>query len=234
MKFELCAASIEAIKLAKELRFDRIELCQSLEQGGLTPSPGQIEYALAYGIEVHVLIRPRPGGFIYDQDEMEIILRDIRESKDIGAHGVVVGILDEKGLINKDQISLIREQAGDMELTFHRAFDDTFEYDRSLDVLIEGGVDRVLSSGLASNVELGLPILKQMKEYANGRIQIMPGGGVNPHNIKKVIEEVNPDAIHFSGTKKVLIDEGSMFSDSILKVDREKVIRLLNEASDLL
>ena len=229
MKLELCAASLEAIKLAKEFSFDRIELCQTLEQGGLTPSPGMIEYALAYGLEVHVLIRPRPGGFMYDQDEIEIILRDIRESKSIGAHGVVIGSLDDSGLIDKTSLNLMVEQADGMDVTFHRAFDDTFDHEKSLDVLLEAGVTRVLSSGLASNVELGTPILKQMKEYVGTQLEIMPGGGVNASNVGNLINEIKPDAVHFSGTSKYLLDENSMFSESILKVDQQKVKRLLEE-----
>ena len=231
MKVELCAASLEAIQLAKELNFDRIELCQTLEQGGITPSPGMIEYAVAYGISTHVLIRPRPGGFMYSWDEVEIILRDIRECKAIGANGVVVGVLDEKGLIDRKALDLMMEHADGMEVTFHRAFDDTFEYDRSMDVLIDAGVNRILSSGLGSNVEKGMPILAQMKEYAAGRIEIMPGGGVNSSNVAKIISDVQPDAIHFSGTKKFLLDEESLFSETILKVDRHKVERLLEAIS---
>lgn len=233
MKLELCAASIEAIQLAKELKFDRIELCHTLEQGGITPSPGLIEYALAYGNEVHVLLRPRPGGFNYSWDEVEIILRNIRDCKSIGAHGVVIGVLDEKGLIDRKALDLMIEHADGMQVTFHRAFDDTFEFDKSLDVLIDAGVNRVLSSGLASNVELGIPILAEMVRYANGRIEIMPGGGINASNIKRVATEVQPDAIHFSGTSKYLLDEESMFSETILKVDRQKVERLLEEVATL-
>lgn len=226
MKLELCAASIEAIQVAKELNFDRIELCQNLEQGGITPSPGLIDYALAYGVETHVLIRPRPGGFLYNQDEIEIILRDILECKALGAHGVVVGCLNEFGEVDKSALALMIKKADGMEVTFHRAFDDTVNYKRSLDALIDCGVKRVLSSGLGSNVELGLNNLKEMKAYADGRIEIMPGGGINLNNIKRVSEEVQPDAIHFSGTKKFTLDEGSMFSETILKVDKEKVEKL--------
>ena len=91
MKFELCAASIDAIKIAKELNFDRIELCQTLEQGGITPSYGMIEYAIAYGIETHVLIRPRPGGFFYSEEEVEVMLREILNCKEMGAKGIVIG-----------------------------------------------------------------------------------------------------------------------------------------------
>jgi copper homeostasis protein len=227
MEIELCAASIEAIQIAKEFNFDRIELCQNLEQGGITPSPGFIEYAIAYGIDTHVLIRPRPGGFRYNWDEVEIMFRDILECKSMGANGIVIGTLNEIGLIDEKAVGLMVEKAGDMDVTFHRAFDDTYNYEKSIDTLVNLGVKRILSSGLGSNVELGCGNLKSMKEYAKGRIEIMPGGGVNPNNIKSIIQEVQPDGIHFSGTKKHLLDEESMFSETIMKVDRDKVARLL-------
>ncbi len=228
MKLELCAASIEAIDLAKELKFDRIELCQNLEQGGMTPSPGFIEYALSHDLETHVLIRPRSGGFRYTKEEIEIILHDVEKCKSMGTQGVVVGILDESDQICKSSLDAILSVSGDMDVTFHRAFDDTYEYDKSLDILINSGVKRVLSAGLARNVELGLPVLKNMNDYSNGRIEIMTGGGVNISNILKLKNEVKPSAIHFSGTNKAVVDEGSMFSETILKPNRDKIIRLLD------
>ena len=229
MKVELCAASIEAIQLAKKTGIDRIELCQNLEQGGTTPSKGLIEYALESGVETHVLIRPRPGGFQYTSDEVGIMLRNINGCKSIGVEGVVVGALSKDGLICVDTIGLMRDEAKDLELTFHRAFDDTIEFEKSLDCLIRLGVDRVLSSGLADNVESGMQVLSQMKTYAKGRIQIMPGGGVNPSNINTIQKKVTPDAIHFSGTKMELLDPTSMFSQNTLKVDENLVLSLLNE-----
>ena len=130
MKFELCAASIEAIQLAKELNFDRIELCQNLEQGGLTPSFSMIEYAIAYGIPTHVLIRPRPGGFTYNSDELELIIREVANCKNMGAAGIVIGVLNEKGSIDEPILEEIMKKADGLEVTFHRAFDDCVEWKR--------------------------------------------------------------------------------------------------------
>ncbi len=228
MKLELCAASIEAIDLAKELNFDRIELCQNLEQGGMTPSIGFIDYALANGLETHVLIRPRSGGFRYSPEEVEIILRDVRECKAMGAHGVVLGVLDESDQICVKSMELILAHADGMDVTFHRAFDDTYEFEKSLNVLIKLGVKRLLSAGMARDVDLGIHVLKAMSDFAAGRIEIMVGGGVNVGNILKIKDDVNPTAIHFSGTNKVVIDEGSMFSETILKPNRAKIIRMLS------
>jgi len=227
MKLELCASSIDAIKLAKKFGFDRIELCQNLEQGGITPSPGFIEYALAFGLETHVLIRPRSGGFLYSRDEIEIMLRDILECKNLGAHGVVVGALNEYGLIDEFALELMVEKAKGMELTFHRAFDDCADWQKGLETLIRLGVHRVLTAGTARNAETGIPILTKMKQLAGDRIQIMCGGGINAVNVKRIITEVQPDAIHFSGTVKAILDEDSLFSESILKVEESRVKRIL-------
>lgn len=230
MKIELCAASVEAIKLAKQLELDRIELCQMLEYGGITPSPGLIEYAIAYGLETHVLVRPRPGGFIYTQEEKEIMLRDIIECKDLGAHGVVVGCLNEYGDIDVDFLELVRSKVDDqMEITFHRAFDDTYDYERSLSTLVNAGVKRVLSSGMGRNVDIGHDVLVKMKEFVGDRIEIMPGGGVNTNNIPKLIDEVKPDALHFSGTVKKTIDEASKFNEEVLVPDEARIRRMVEE-----
>jgi copper homeostasis protein len=226
MKIELCAASIESINLAKELGMDRIELCQNLEQGGLTPSVGFIDYALSVGLETHVLIRPRAGGFCYNEEEFLIMLREIEYCKKIGAHGVVVGVLSEKNEINSEQMERISDISGNLQVTFHRAFDDTIEWKRSMEMLINFGVKRILTSGVSSNVDSGFIVLKEMVKFAKGRIEIMAGGGVNAANIQKIAKEISPDAIHFSGTTKTLLDEESLFSETILQVDRKKVTRI--------
>lgn len=229
MKIELCAASVEAIHVAKELELDRIELCQNLEQGGITPSPGFIEYALAYGVETHVLIRPRSGGFHYTDEEKEIMLRDVIVCEELGAHGVVIGSLSEQNSIDEELIELMVSKAGDMEVTFHRAFDDTYDFRKSIDQLVNCGVKRILSSGLARNVDQGSANLEEMKKYTDNRIQLMIGGGVSAANVNRLIQQIQPDAVHFSGTVKHLLDEESMFSESILKVDKQRVERILQE-----
>jgi copper homeostasis protein len=137
MKTELCAASLEAIRVAKELNFDRIELCQNLEQGGITPSFGMIEYAIAYGIETHVLIRPRVGGFIYNEEELEVVIRDILACKSIGVHGIVFGALTNNNEIDRDAMKEIVSKCQGMQLTFHRAFDDCVDWKKSIDLLVE-------------------------------------------------------------------------------------------------
>lgn len=228
LKIELCTTSVFSIQLAKELNFDRIELCENLIQGGITPSAGRLYYALEQGLDTHVLIRPRPGGFYYKKEEIDIMIQDIRFVKDAGAKGIAVGVLDEFGAIDRGILERFVQEAKGMDVTFHRAFDDcVWDWEKSLDVLIDCGVNRVLTSGIARNVTLGLPILKKMKTYAQQRIEIMPGGGVNAANVVQLIREVEPDAIHFSGAVKTVVDENSLFTESFLAIDENRVKRIL-------
>ena len=228
MKIELCVASIEALQIVKDLRIDRIELCQNLEQGGMTPSHGFIEMALLNEIETHVLIRPRAAGFTYSEDEIQLMLNDIKDCRELGVKGIVVGALNLNKTIDRDAMLRMKEVAKDLEITCHRAFDDSFDWKNSMDVLIEAGINRILSSGLSSSVEVGLPILKEMMKYANSRIEIMVGGGVNLGNVQRILLDVQPDGIHFSGTSKIVIDENSYFSETLLQVDKSKVEKLIH------
>jgi copper homeostasis protein len=228
LQLELCAASVEALTLAKTHGFDRIELCQNLEQGGLTPSAGLIGQALNLGLETHVLIRPRAGGFHYEQAEIEVIQREIEFCKNLGVQGVVVGLLKSNFELDKSLLQDLMQLAPELDWTFHRAFDESLDWKRSLDVLMELGFKRVLTSGFASNVEIGLPILVQMCQYANGRIEIMAGGGVNAGNIAKLAQIPNIAAVHFSATQKELLDEDSAFSETILKVSETRLKRILS------
>lgn len=232
MKVELCAASLEAIRIAKEFEFSRIELCQNLEQGGITPSIGMIEYAIAYGIETHVLIRPRPGGFTYNDEEKEVIIRDILACRSIGVNGIVFGATINNE-IDKEIVKEIVSKCEGMQFTFHRAFDDCVDWKKSMDTLVEMKVNRILSSGLSGTVDKGFEILKRMVQYAEGRIEIMPGGGVSASNISRIANEIKPSAIHFSGTIKKFQDEDSLFSEECLQVDKERVKRILNALNSI-
>ncbi len=228
VKVELCSATQEAVLLAKDLQLDRIELCQNLEQGGLTPSYGMIEYALELGLETHVLIRPRAGGFCYSQQELNIIFKDIISCKKMGANGIVIGALKNNFEIDQDVLKHIKSISGDMSLTFHRAFDETIDWKKSMDILIKHKFKRILTSGFCSNVEQGFSVLKEMIAYSNDRIEIMPGGGISSSNVKKIIQELKPKGLHFSATVKTLLDEDSAFSETILRVDSQKVTRILS------
>jgi copper homeostasis protein len=108
MKIELCAASIKALEIAKSFNFDRVELCQNLENGGLTPSYALIEKSLELGLQTHVLIRPRIGSFVYSNDEVDLILKDVAKCAEIGAHGVVVGAINSVNEIDESFLKRLK------------------------------------------------------------------------------------------------------------------------------
>ena len=200
---ELCVSTLEAITLAKDLKIDRVEVCQNLESGGVTPSSTLVQLAIDSGLKTHVLIRPRIGGFIYSQDELELIEKEISYFASIGVDGIVIGALLSDHRINYKFIESIRKDYPNLDMTFHKAFDDTPDWKASIDVLAESGVNRILSSGCASNVIKGMTTLKSMIEYAPGKIEILPGGGLNENNMDFFLKNVKPDWIHFSGCKKI-------------------------------
>lgn len=226
MKIEICAASFEALKGAVELEVDRVEVCSCLEQGGVSPSTGFIEISLDLGLNTHVLVRPRAGGFVYSQDEKYLVLKDIKCIDQLGVHGVVFGALNPNLRIDRLMMQEVRDRCRG-ELTFHRAFDDLVEWQSELDWLAENGVTRILSSGLATTVTNGIPTLAEMVDYAAGRIEIMAGGGINLANIPKVLEKVNPSGIHFSATVKETIDPSSFFSEDRLVFDANKAKKMV-------
>jgi copper homeostasis protein len=227
MKKELCAASVKAIHLAKKYNFDRIELCQNLEQGGTTPSIGMIQFAVSSAVKTHVLIRQRIGDFIYSQDEIQVMITDVKRCNLLGVKGVVVGALTERKEIDLATIVKMLESVEDLEFTFHRAFDDIVDWKKAMDLLIQLKFKRILTSGGASTVDEGFQKLKEIVEYAKGRIEIMAGGGVNSHNIKKIISEIKPNAIHFSGTTVSKQTTSSLFSTDYLEVNEEIVKGIL-------
>ena len=224
MKIELCIEDIAAMELAIKHSANRVELCASLSEGGLTPSHGMIETACQQDkVEVHVLIRPRGGDFIYSDSEMEVIKNDIKIAALLGAKGAVVGFLNLNHGIDQKKCREVFDLCSDLglEMTFHRAFDFTHDPKRSLDQLIEIGVQRILSSGQAQKAIDGLDLLNELHERSAGRIEIMAGSGVNDENALHFKEL---DAIHFSVHHK---GGGNVFGMGIRNVLNEnKLIRI--------
>ena len=219
------ASALDAIQAGAH----RIELCENPNEGGTTPSYGSlVAMSKQQTVPIFPIIRPRGGDFLYTDIEFQIMKQDILIAKELGFKGVVIGLLNVDGSIDKIRTAELVALAQPMQVTFHRAFDDVMDWKKALDILIELKINRLLSSGMARNVDQGLPILKEMIDYVEGRIEIMPGGGVNAGNISKIKRTLNLSSIHFSGTSKVDMDEDSFFSESILKADREKIKRVLN------
>ncbi|MCM4155379.1 copper homeostasis protein CutC [Gramella sp. AN32] len=202
MLVEVCTNSLESAINAEKGGADRIELCSELGVGGITPSFGLIESVLQrISIPVHVLIRPRSGNFTYSEMEFEVMLKDIEKSKELGAAGIVTGVLDENREIDLIKTSALYQASGKLHFTFHRAFDWLKDQTESFKKLQKLGVDAILTSGGKNNVDQGFNTLKKLNQIAEN-CQIMPGGGVNLQNIKK-FKTADFKAIHFSASKFV-------------------------------
>lgn len=200
---EVCCADIASVRAAALANAPRIELCSVLGVGGVTPSAGTLAIAREiYSGAINVLIRHREGDFIYNDTEKEVMLADI-EAVAGKADGVVVGALDADGNIDLDFASRAVSLAKDLGLsiTFHRAFDDCKDQSEALGQLIALGYDRILTSGGADNVCDGLDSLAALVRQADGRIIILPGGGVNASNAAMVTERSRATEIHGSCRK---------------------------------
>lgn len=201
---EVCASSLNSVLAAVKGGAGRIELCQALPLGGLTPSPALISYCRTrLSIPVFVLIRPREGDFVYNNDEVMIMMDEIEYCKKNGMNGVVLGFLDRDGEVDKDKLKKAVKMAGPMEVTFHRAFDVCADWERALEDIIECGCSRILTSGQAADSYQGRERLKHIVAKAGDRIQILAGGGITPGNVSEILDYTKAKEVHFSAKSPV-------------------------------
>lgn len=198
--FEVCANGVESCMAAQEGGADRVELCAGIPEGGTTPSYGEIKIArrLLNTTRLHVIIRPRGGDFLYTPLEVERMEEDIRMCRQLGVDGVVIGCLKADGSIDIESNQRLKDAAGDMSVTFHRAFDRCTNPMLALEQLCELGIDRILTSGQQPTAEQGIDLLRTLNKAAAGRIKILAGCGVNENNISKIHEETGVNEFHFS------------------------------------
>jgi copper homeostasis protein len=200
---EVCVDSVESAMAAERGGADRVELCDNLLEGGTTPSAGAIAIARErLGIKLHVIIRPRGGDFCYSDVEFAVMRHDVALAKQLGADGVVIGILTSNGDIDIERTRELIELARPLSVTFHRAFDMSRDPDRALEELIGLGVDRILTSGQEPSVIEGLDLIAELVRLAGDRVIIMPGGGTE-RNIKKVVARSGVREVHVIGTTSV-------------------------------
>lgn len=198
--FEVCANGVESCMAAQEGGADRVELCAGIPEGGTTPSYGEIKIArrMLNTTRLHVIIRPRGGDFLYTPLEVERMEEDIRMCRQLGVDGVVIGCLKADGSIDIENNQRLKDAAGDMSVTFHRAFDRCTNPMLALEQLCELGIDRILTSGQQPTAEQGIDLLRTLNKAAAGRIKILAGCGVNENNISKIHEETGVNEFHFS------------------------------------
>ena len=197
MLLEICTASADGCVAAQDGGADRVELNAALDLGGLTPSLGALlEARAALAIPIIAMIRPRPGGFCYTEGEFRVMQRDLDLVLEHGADGIAFGILHENGRLDVDRCRTLIRQAGAAEVVFHRAFDVVPDPETTLEQLIDLGVRRVLTSGQEANAYNGAANIAQYIEQADGRIEILPGGGVNRFTLDDILARTGCDQVH--------------------------------------
>lgn len=204
MKCELCAYSVDACRVAARLGVNRVELCASPDEGGVTPSYATIECVTAIeGLDVSVMIRPRGGDFLYSDDEFRTMLEDIAHARRAGATGVVFGVLTADGRVDVERTRELVKAAEGMETTFHRAVDMTADYRQAVEDVIAAGCSRILTSGSYDKAIDGIENITEAVAVAKGRIEIMAGSGVVAANAAQ-LAATGVDALHFSAKKMVI------------------------------
>lgn len=201
---EICCTSIEDVIAARKGGATRIELCQGISAGGLTPSLALTRAAIRERghMAVNVLIRPREGDFVYTQSELDTIQEDITAAKEAGADGVVIGALTPDGDIDIEAMKQLLMHCEGMSVTFHRAFDVVRDHSLALEQIINLGIDRILTSGAEPSAPQGADLIADLVRQARNRIIIMPGAGISPANITDLQNKTQAVEFHSTATDK--------------------------------
>ena len=201
---EICVEGIDGLLAAQAAGADRVELCASLVEGGITPSLGTVRAALeSANIPFHVIVRPRGGDFLYSEAEYRSMLADVAALRDLGVAGVVVGCLNADGTIDETRMSALVEAAGLLNVTCHRAFDMTRDPEEALEALIRCKVGRVLTSGQRDTAVEGAGLLADLVHQGGHRIIILGCGALDPNNIAGVLAATGLTEMHFAALKDV-------------------------------
>jgi copper homeostasis protein len=230
MKFlEIAVFNIESAILAAASGADRLELCENPFDGGTTPSFGFLKNVSGLiSIPVYPIIRPRGGDFLYSNAEFKQICYDIELCKDLGFKGVVCGILLADGTIDHKRTSLLVNLAGDMQFTFHRAFDRAINPLQALETIIDTGAKRILTSGQVPNAFDGKELIHQLIQQSGSRIIIMPGSGVRSSNIKALQALTGAQELHSSA--RLTVHSSMQYHPNSM---RETIVNTLVDASEI-
>jgi copper homeostasis protein len=210
IRVEVAVTDVDGVRVARAAGARRVELCVALEVGGLTPSLGLVEAALeaAGPVGVHVLLRPRPGDFVHDADDLTVVARDAGSVLAAGAAGIVVGPLTPEGRFDLEVLRRLRDTAAHAELTAHRAFDVELDVEANVADLVTVGVDRVLTSGGAASAHDGTARIARAVVAADGRLDVMAGGGVRAGRIPQLVAATGVRDVHLSARSSLAADDG--------------------------
>jgi copper homeostasis protein len=226
---EVIATTVADARAARDAGADRIELVTAMGEGGLTPSVGLIEAVVgAVGVPVNVIVRPHSRSFVYDADDYAVMLRDVRAARAAGANGVVIGMLNADGGIDREGLARAIDAADGMAITFHRAFDETRDLREALDVLLGfGSVTNVLTSGGKPSVLHAETTIRELVQQASGsRCTVLAGAGLTVDAVAGFVSATQVEAVHFGSGVRV-------GGNGLAPVDKQKVAQvraLLNES----
>lgn len=230
---EIAAFNIEAALNALAAGADRIEFCENPMEGGTTPSYGSLLLLSQITKQpVFPIIRPRGGDFLYTEREFQVIQNDLMACKQLGFKGAVIGLLQADGNIDTKRTAALVQAAGNMELSFHRAFDRCKDPFLALEQLIDLGCKRILTSGQVPNVGNAIPMIQSLVEKANNRIVILPGSGVRADNIASIVTATGAKEMHSSARKamasKMEFNQPTMQENMhYFDVDKEEIKAML-------
>ncbi|MBO3115528.1 copper homeostasis protein CutC [Winogradskyella sp. DF17] len=227
MKLEICANSFQSALNAEIAGAHRVELCQELSVGGITPSYGLMKkVSKKLNIPIFVLIRPRSGDFVYSDAEFEVMKYNIDICKSLGCHGIVSGVLNPDNTIDVKRTRELVIYSKPLPFTFHRAFDEVTSPKHALEQLIALGVDRILTSGQQTTAEKGVKLLKELNALAQNRISILPGGSITTKNVQ-LFKSAGFKEIHASASKTLKPSQG-MFNATRTVSDINRIKSILN------
>ena len=220
---EICCYNLDSAQIASDAGADRIELCADPAAGGTTPGIGLIKTVRRKtGIELYPIIRIRGGDFLFSEEEFEVMIHEVAACKSAGCEGVVIGMLLPEGRVDKINTSRLVEKAYPMGVCFHRAFDWTRNPFEALEDIIETGCERILTSGQQPTAIMGVALIKDLVEKADGRIQIMPGSGIRAANIADLKKETG--ATQFHSSARTLRKTSMEFIQPFMSEDQSTVI----------
>ena len=232
-KLEVIGFTIESCLIAQAAGAHRIELCDNPSEGGTTPSYGFIKTAREnLSIELYPIIRPRGGDFLYSEIEFELMKADIQICKNLGCDGVVIGMLNSDGTVDKQRCKQLVDIAQPMGVSFHRAFDRTKDPFKALEDIISIGCERILTSGQKSVATDGVALLNELVKQANGRIIIMPGSGVRSDNVENLVKKTNATEFHTSA--RTYTDSKMEFINESMDEQLTSVTTLSNEIKTII
>jgi len=233
-QLEICCFNIQSALVAQDAGAHRVELCADPAGGGTTPSLGVIKTAREkLHIQLYPIIRPRDGDFLFDDEEFEIMIRDISFCKQAGCDGIVIGMLNADGTIDKKRCAKLVELAYPLGVTFHRAFDRAVNPFEAMEDILSIGCERILTSGQKPTAIEGAMLLNELVRQAENRIIIMPGSGIRAKNIAELIEKTTAEEFHtsariFGKSGMEFINENLKESDSFTIADKNEITQIIH------